>query len=298
MNEAPYYRTGTPVSTPIFIHGQMPRCGTNFLIDVLGNHSDVFREPNQIWEFHHFINVEYLHNYMNRLKKSKHMRELDIFRFRRHIGSAWIKYMREFVDDVKKRILLKEPWVKNLEYFFDYFPEAHLVIIVRDGRNAVASAMKAGFVASVARAMRVNFVAPPLNQPSDFEMVCRLWNESALKVVELLSNDFSDRQNQVLLVRYEALYQNIAEETKRILDFCKLSHDSFDLGKLEVMPIRGSSFLRNSNGNMDFTQGIQPDEKFDPLHRWRSWTQKQHRVFRKCCRTGMQSLGYPIDEAT
>jgi hypothetical protein len=298
-------------ATPIMIHGQMARCGINFLMDILSKHSDTFRQPNDIYEFHHFMLLDSLDKYIINLKNTIHMKNINEQRLKRHLGEAWINYLLGYVDDTQKHIILKESNVDNLQHFFDYFPSSRLIIVVRDGRNAVASAIESGFVSGGFRKMKsreswnraisrygaqamLRKVGQRLRQ-SDFEIVCRKWNASSLAVAGLMRDFLPSRCDQVLLTRYEHLFQRTIDETKRILDFCGLSHQRYDWKALEKMPVRGSSFLRDADGNINFSKGIEPNEQFDPMKRWGSWSLNQQRMFRKLCYHGMQALGYPVN---
>jgi hypothetical protein len=295
---------------PIMIHGQIPRCGTNFLMDVLAKHTDVAREPADILEFHHFMMVEGLHRYMARLKQTNHMKSLDEPKLRKCFGDAWLNYMRGFVEDPQQCMVLKESNVDYLDYFFEYFPQARLILVVRDGRNAVPSALRSNFVAPPNLGNRLKnpqswtqrfgtydleTLSKKIRQrvgKSDLEIICHQWNTAAIKIHHLVNQVFQDRKEQVLLVRYEDLFQNMTEEVQKVLDFCNLSIDKFDWEALGVMPVRGSSFLRDKKGNIDFKKGINPDGSFDPMNRWDKLSPKQKATFWKHCRTGMEALGY------
>jgi hypothetical protein len=297
-------------ASPIMIHGQIPRCGTNFLMDILAKHADVSREPADILEFHHFMMVEGLHRYMERLKATNHMKSLNETKLRKNFGNAWLNYMQDFVDNPQKCMVLKESNVDSLEYFFEYFPQARLILVIRDGRNAVPSALKSKFVAPPNLKNRlknpqswtqristydIETLSRKFRQrvgKSDLEIICHQWNTAALKINDLVSQVFNAQKEQVLLVRYEDLFQNMAEEVQRILNFCNLPIDKFDWESLEVMPIRGSSFLRDQKGNIDFKKGVNPDSSFDPMNRWEKLSQKQKVLFWKYCRSGMEALGY------
>jgi hypothetical protein len=131
--------------------------------------------------------------------------------------------------------------------------------------------------------------------PPKFKYICRLWERTALKTANLLEVDFKNRKSQVMLVRYEDMVTHDKDETERLLDFCRLKPSSFDWKGLENMPVRGSSFLRDEKGNINFSKGVPKDANFDPLKRWSDWSSKQLRVFKSICHKGMQALGYQID---
>ena len=224
------------------------------------------------------------------------MGEIDLPRLKGCIGDAWINYMQSFLQetDQGKAILLKESNVDNLEHFFDYFPTARLVLVTRDGRNAVESALKSNFCTPTIVGRIFKYQGwKHFKIPSAFEAICQKWNMSAVKVSDLTQNTFNDKTNQVLWLRYEDLCQNTASETEKILSFCQLPAAEYDWDALSKMPVRGSSFLRDSKGKINFSEGISSDTPLDSMSRWRDWTPKKHNIFWDYCTSGMKLLGYP-----
>ena len=286
----------TSYSPFVMIHGQMPRCGINYLMDILSKHSHTFQYPNNIWEFHHFQKIGDLHQYLSQLKRTRHMGDLDLTRLKGCIGEAWMNYMRSFAEggDHGKTILLKESNVENLEHFFDYFPTARLILVTRDGRNAVESALNSDFCTPTIAGRIFKYQGwQRLRIPSAFEAICKKWNTSAIKVSDLTKNSFEDNADRLLWIRYEDLYENTISETEKILNFCQLSTPDLNWDEISTMPVRGSSFLRDSNGEINFSEGISTNSPLDSMLRWKDWTRKKHDIFWQYCAPGMKLLGYP-----
>lgn len=279
----------------VMIHGQMPRCGINYLMDIISQHRHTFRCPNNIWEFHHFQKIGGLHQYLSQLKSTRHMDDIDLVRLKGCIGDAWMNYLRSFVEgaDQGKTILLKESNVDNLEHFFDYFPTARLILVTRDGRNAVSSALKSNFCTPTIMGRIFKYQGwKRLRIPSAFEAICQKWNTSAIKVADLTNNTFEDNFDRLLWIRYEDLCQNTSSETEKILNFCQLPAAEFNWDELEKMPVRGSSFLRDSNGEINFSEAISTNVPLDSMRRWQDWTPKKQKLFWHYCTSGMKRLGY------
>lgn len=287
-------------SPTIMIHGQMPRCGINYVMDILSRHSHTFQYPNNIWEFHHFQKIESLHKYFSRLKGTRHMSDIDLPRLKGFIGNAWINYMRSFAEEANqnKAILLKESNVENLEHFFDYFPAARLILVTRDGRNAVESALNSDFCTPTIAGRIFKYQGwKRLRIPSAFEAICQKWNTSAIKVANLTNNTFEDNAGRVLWIRYEDLYRNTTSEAEKIMNFCQLPTSDFNWDELAKIPVRGSSFIRDENGEVNFSDNfsetISTNTSLDSMRRWRDWTPKKHNIFWDYCTSGMEMLGYP-----
>ena len=84
--------------------------------------------------------------------------------------------------------MTKSPSVRHLDRFFAFFPRARLLILVRDGRSVVQSAMDTfGW---------------------DFERACRAWAEAA-NTIDRFQQSESARADRWRIVRYEDLIDDL-----------------------------------------------------------------------------------------
>ena len=77
---------------------------------------------------------------------SKFPGDKSIFQFSRflpHFGSAWLAYLIDTFSIQPGHVFLKDPNVNHIDWFFDLFPGAKLLLLVRDGRDNVASSVRA-----------------------------------------------------------------------------------------------------------------------------------------------------------
>ena len=127
---------------PIFIHGVLPRSGTNFLWDLLLLHPDCARAQEPVKEDLFLDRSDHLVRFVDAVRARWDPRwgtfaaELPD-RLYRSIGDGLVSFLW---TDRQRRLVTKSPSVVHLELFFAFFPCARLLILVRDGRSVVQSA--------------------------------------------------------------------------------------------------------------------------------------------------------------
>ncbi len=173
-------------NSPIFIQGIRQRSGTNFLWRLLLNHPHC--HPGSVGEDFLLKHAHFLSEYSQSLFNNW----TDEWRARykngsdtvlAQLGESLIHLIKkpydlytsaesgqdlnpvaETADYLSRRLVTKTPNVDNLDLFFKLFPNAGLIVIVRDGRSVVASGMKSfGW---------------------DFETAARQWASAARKIIQ------------------------------------------------------------------------------------------------------------------
>ena len=175
-----------------------------------------------------------------------------------------------------QRLITKTPSVNHLDKFFKLFPDANLIIVVRDGRSVVESGMKSfGW---------------------SFEAAVRQWNQAANTIIRF---DTAHRQtgNAYLIVKYEELLVNPIDQMTRILSFLQLPKGSYNFEKINELPIYGSSEIRESENAVHW-KPVRKNKNFDPTQRWRQWDKRKHRRFNWIAGEAMEYFDYGLEPAT
>lgn len=167
------------------------------------------------------------------------------------------------------RLVTKTPSVRNLDRFFELFPHASLIVLVRDPRSVVASAVG--------------------SWDSDWEGWARQW---ALRSRTIL--DFDARhQNQRLpyaIVRYEDILGAPRETTEVMLRTAGLSVDDYDFDALLEMPVLGSS--ESSVEGVLSWEPVERSRDFDPLRRWADWPSERLERLEWLAGDALDAFGY------
>lgn len=282
----------------VVIRGIMPRSGTNFVADLLRLHPAVTVNPADFWEFAPLRFTPLWKQYVAAIEGCKHTPGFDATRFEPHIGRAWVEYLSESAPVATSHLVVKEPSVDFLTEQYRMFPDSRTVIVVRDARDQIASAQQSGFVLPKRQWWRRQHWRRflPLG---DFRALCRMYVRAGSQLLAFLEERADLTQGgQVQVVRYEDVVADTRGHVVKLLEDLQLSDQAYDWHGLETLPVRGSSFLRNDQGKMDFSRGQPKSETFRPVGRWADWTQPQRRVFEEEVGETMRRLGYEWDWAS
>jgi hypothetical protein len=256
---------------PVFILGIMPRCGTNFLSDLLCLHPDC-GSPNPIYEDYLLAHVDLLDKYVKRVSlhwnpewgvDSTYQNSL-----KRHLGHAMKTFL--FRQASATVFVSKTPQVENLDQFPTFFPKARLLILVRDGRAVIESG--------------INTFRWP------WEWALQQWTRGARKIIDF-ENSIDGMQFPHLVVRYEDLVKNLEFEMQKILEFIELNIDDYDLEYASQLPVRGSSTLKSGGDSVRWDVMAKPNA-FDPLSRFANWSRAKHERYNWVAKTELEYFGY------
>jgi protein-tyrosine sulfotransferase len=292
-------RTGPQNARVVFILGIAERSGTNYLQDILRLHPDCDVDGMELEEDHFTHASHFLVNFVQLATRSwkrwwgPEYLETERELLYRCIGDGLISFLKKEV--VTRRLLngidpnrelkvlvTKTPSTENLDLFFRIFPDAELIILVRDGRAVVESAVRTFY--------------------RRFDRASRQWADRANAVLRFTNND-ANHDRRYLLVKYEDLYSHNQEEMRRILDFLHLDQTRYDFTAAANLPVRGSSTLRQEDTQIGASpaRGAAPgihwrpvakSADFNPLARWSHWTRAQHERFNWIAGMPSQALGY------
>jgi hypothetical protein len=262
---------------PVYIMSPMQRCGTNHLADILLLHPD-FQLPKVLEEdfvFEHAdLLCEYSEKMYQRWRRLKWIDNPDEFRRRLqlHLGQGILSFLVHQVDD-GKRLLLKTPDCNNIDKFFLFLPAAKLLLLMRDGRDVVESAVRKW-----------------PNQSDAYWM--RRWAKGSRLILDFIQGTgHVSRGKSWELVRYEELVEHPEATVKGILEFLGIDERAFEWAKLTQLPVRGSSAILDAQGRVS-QEAIEKPKDFSPIGRWREWSVWRKRKFKKVAGRELIELGY------
>lgn len=252
----------------IFILGIERRAGTNFLGALLKNYRNC--------------------NYARTVKEDYLIHSSDkLFEYIEAVVKQWNPKWRgeraSLIKCISTGLLLfldpknehevcitKTPSTHNIQNFYALFPDSHIVIIIRDGKDLAESAKKS-----------FNWI---------YEYSFRKWANSAKRIIDFV-NEFGDAN--VLIIKYEELFANSEEEIKKILDFCSLERANYDFSAIKDVPVIGSSTYKRE-GKVNW-EPKPKDSSFKPLNKTQCWSKLRHYRFNKVCGSYAESLGYKLE---
>lgn len=270
---------GEEYQPAIFIHGVLPRSGTNYLSDLMKRHKDVFSYTYHFFEFPLLSftgEVKDLQSDFNR-RIARYPGSLKAFEFSAYINAGMMKNLQA-LSESKKNMLFKYPFVHYLDLFRTFFPRDFLILILRDGRDVVSSSVRTfgtGF-------FKKNF--------SDY---CREWDFATQCILKYCQGN-SCSNPRTVVVKYEDLYKDPQTTIHKILHALHLDPKRFDFNGISHQPIRGSSALSNNKGRVTWEPQERQDD-FNPIGRWGDWPIRQKRQFKTYAGRSLIAAGYAKD---
>jgi protein-tyrosine sulfotransferase len=261
----------------IFIIGIEHRSGTNFLSDLLALHADCCR-PSTIGEDFLLHSAQHLQRYAAGLHASwnpqwrESASQDDIGAA---LGRGLLEMLSNQADQPATHLVTKTPRADRLPLYPWLFPDQPLLILIRDGRSVVESAVKSfGWT---------------------YRKAIERWSHGARRILEF-NRDERRGACRYLVIRYEDLVTDLPAELHRILAFLRLDPRGYDFDAAANMPVRGSSMLKTAGQALHW-KPVPKSSNFDPLNRASNWTARDHRRFLQSAGMYQQLLGYSVEGA-
>lgn len=265
----------TVCQEPIFTLGIMPRCGSNYFHQLLLLHPQCHSATSYEWpEDYLLLKADLLYEYADTISQHwPRQRNLPINTETRHallkaLGDGLISYLNQLADG--RPLVTKTPSVVNLSYFFKLFPNARLLILVRDGRSIVESSMRSfGW---------------------EFDVAVQRWAKAARTIVEF-DQEYKGSQYKYIIVKYEALLDNLEAEMRQIFGFLELDPELYDFDATNRLPVMNSSQFCDGSWQRTLAEN---SEDFNFKKRWNYWDPFMHQQFNHIAGDYMTKLGYEI----
>jgi len=261
--------------SPIFIHGILPRSGTNFLWDLLLLHPHCARPVEPVREDGFLEHSDYLVNFAASVQAAWDPKwgsfgsELPA-RLHAALGTGLLSFL---CVDEGRRLVVKNPSVRHLDRLFDFFPAARLLILVRDGRSVAQSCM-ATFNWSLERSAHA-------------------WADAADEIERFRKSNSSPAERWQL-VRYEDLLDDLDNRLPSILEFLGLDLVCYDMEAARNLPVRGSSVFFGAGRSSVSWDPVQKDDTFLPKERWRTWPAHWLHRFEWIAGDQLRAFGYEV----
>lgn len=261
----------------VLIRGVMGRSGTNYLRDALALHPMCGKSRAPVWEDFFLDEASHLTRFADGVaSRWPEKWGIDSEATREALLASIGNGLREFLHNgVPEPVALaKTPSTVGIEHHFRLFPSSPLILLVRDGRAVIRSAMRSfGW---------------------SFERALQSWLDGAQRIVAFDRRFGSTHAARYRIVRYEDL---VSDPQRTLGDLCGLmgiAADDLDVGAVERLPARGSSTLDGGRGL--HWQPVERDGSFDPTTRAVELTRRQEERFWWAAGDCMRHLGYEVPE--
>lgn len=262
----------------VFVHGVLPRSGTNFVADALALHPDLLQNPGRLWEFPLLCTAEGAEALQREFlfmfpANAEVMGRRDMLAY---LASGWMKALQE--SSGEKRMLLKSPHMHAIGLFPEIFPRDVLILVLRDGRDVIRSS-EGTFGGRGPMKKR-------------FRTLAHEWRE-ACEAILTFGPGGENACPQATLVRYEDLVRDPEGTMRGLLLHAGLDPELYDFDALKRLPVRGSSTRAAEAG----WTPVEKTGDFDPLGRWKDWPVAKKARFKDIAGETLKRAGYERDDA-
>ncbi len=255
-----------------YVAGIYQRIGTNFIGRILINHKEMCR-PGGHWELPILdVSDEYLSLFNHfSSKRTNNRLNYKIEDFCRVFGEGVMQLMYERVkiNIDAKYIVQKNPGTVGLANFKLFFPEAKLLILIRDGKDVMNSYLSAS-----------NFAGKKFNPRRYYTayIFCKRFRDSALRILDFLKT----KPENTLLVKYEDLTNDLNPQLFRIAEFLEIEPYQEWIDGCMKISVKGSTFYNKASeedkfeekGNSTNWIDNKKTENFKPVGRYKKFLNK------------------------
>ncbi len=261
----------------IFVHGIMPRCGSNIVHDILDNHPDVIGRELGISEFPVLCNSRAMDAFFASVvarhrKVAENVSGIEAMAF---FASGWMADIQARIGQ-EKTAVIKMPSVQHLELFNSLFPRDKLVIVVRDGRDILQSTLDSW---KDSRTFMRSESA-----------IAREYAAAAKEITAFTSRSKSDEKLNFHLFRYEDYIASPSESATELYTLLDLNFDESVVTSSATLPLRGSSTAMG-DAPLDWEPKQKPLD-FQPTRKWKQWTTQRKNLFSSIAGQALKDLGY------
>lgn len=283
----------------IFLFGISVRCGTNFSARIFSKHPDVEVVPNNetVREFPLLkVSKDFKKAFEQFQKKyNRNMGKKGHYTWEKYapyFGTSFLDYIQsELIKDTSKKIyFIKDPGAVNLKWSNTIFPDSKIIILIRDGRDLVASKEKA-YLAKRNSQSRLNRIKRYISHyiGRQFRANVKEWVENAHLIKDYLE---SEAGRNCLLIKYEDLVSENKETYKKIFEYCGLSFQMKYFNNVEIVGSSFSDQITSLKTNKVVWQPIEKSEKFKPIGRWKNWPKWKLIYFNKHAKELLEWFNY------
>jgi protein-tyrosine sulfotransferase len=261
----------------IFVHGVLPRSGTNYLADAVALHPHIVQNPGELWEFP----LLYMASGADALQQEfqfmfpPNRQVMHRYEMLAYLAGGWMRVLQDGAGD--RRMLFKSPHMQNLALFSALFPHDKLLILVRDGRDVLQSSLATFGYRLFGKS---------------FSAMASEWSAATALALEFQPGGRLASDN-IQVVRYEDLVRDGRSVMEQVLRHCGLASEAFDWSQFDALPVRGSS--TNNAAMAEKWRQVPRDHAFNPLGRWRAWPHARKAAFKKRAGETLIAAGYAQD---
>lgn len=275
---------------PIFVFGITVRSGTNYMGSLMSKVKEVTSVPKTIsqGEFPLFRSkvMDHWDSWFQQLNHlSFGVDDIPAEKLEEKIGRSLLEYYVDRYAIDTPYIFLKDPNVIGIGRVWDFFPDAKVILLRRNGKDLVSSFAK-GSQLMRRSYPRMKKIKARIKNWSGYGFVsaCRTYKKAAESFQETLQDPRIQRRigSDVRLLTYEDVFRNPSENLGRILIDFGVNVSKEEMKEWENAEVVGSSF-GSKNGKVQDWGRSEVNENFNPVGRYEGWNALQRAMYQRIC---------------
>ncbi|MGI9435924.1 MAG: sulfotransferase family protein [Geminicoccaceae bacterium] len=250
-----------PTTRPqlVFVLALTGRSGTNHLLNLISHHPNIEAASKPFWEDFLLHEAHHLKAFADNAYDhwsdvaGDHALPTIKADLKAALGETLCRFLTRGVET--PFVVAKTPSIQNIGMIDQFFPEEKLIVILRDGRDVMASGMR-------------SFGWSLDESAGD-------WADAADQLLAFCEAVPRDRR---LIVRFEDLVADPARTLETVFRHIGVDPNAFNWNETVLRQVIGSSSLRPQSGDLDW-KPIDKTKDFDPIGRWQGWTEDEKRRF-------------------
>ena len=256
---------------PILLISACPRCGSNYLEALLMLHPQCRKASIQ--EDFFLANGATLISFCQSVVESWDHPHSDVPTLAAHLGKALLCFAAPAgliaAPINSTRLILRSPTSEGIAAVATLFPNARVVILVRDGPATVESGRRSfGWW---------------------YEDAMLRWRKSVWEILTAASLYDVPPWH---IVRFEDLVAAPASEIEKIIRFVDLDAALYPFDRIGEIPVIGSSSYSREHGDAVHWRPMPKDSSFDPRGRAQSWPRRRTKRFSWLAGKELRRFGY------
>ena len=277
----------------ILCAGISVRSGTNYLGSIFSEISSIDSLPKNTskGEFPFFPDKTFLH-YLKWIKAFQSSffakPNIDEKSFAPYFANAFKAYLKQEFDLNNNTLFLKNPSLYNLERFYDFFPDAKLIIITRSAPDLIASSLKASLLVRRSQPLKKKIKAM-IKYYSGYNMY--EYSKVYVKHTHQLLKLRKELKGKFLEIKYEDIVEFPDRNIRLILEYANLDYSEEELQNAINAKVVGSSYY-GSNKNKQNWGKLEKTKDFKSIGRYDSWNFLNRFIYNQIARKSNSKVGY------
>lgn len=269
----------------VYMVSPIQRSGTNYLHIMLGMHPDLSTVASLGWPQEQCLFsagaklAEYVSQtagYWSNWVQDPSERQEHARRMMAQLGEGCLTHFAA-APERDGLMVFKTPDSGNVRWMYHMFPQMKVIVLVRDGRDAITSYINSWGGKSI------------------FRRLCIRWNDRMNQLFDLQT--FANENQyaaQLCFVKYEDLVQNPEASLREIFAFLDVSPEAYPYDSLAEIPVLGSSSMKA--GDRVHWKPMSKPASFNPTGKWMDWSKHQRAVFKKYAGEALLKMKYEAND--